>query len=81
MAVSWNIIVKNEVTGERFDDGVTADLKGEVRSLAGQFKLGALVRTRRPEKGEVVHEYEHGTIVVHRNNLQTVRKRRTTGWV
>lgn len=85
MAVSWHLTVRPD-GGERFDDEVTFDVMGEVLSLVQNFKLGKKLRTRRPEPGEAVHEFEHGAIHVSRNNYQTVKKRRGVrisggGWI
>lgn len=74
MARAWHIRVLNTVTGERFDDNVNSDLTAEVEHLAQQWELGTKVRTRRPEPGEAVHEYEHGTVTTCQTNLQTKRK-------
>ena len=74
MARSWNITVTNTVTNQVFRDGVTTDLTREVEHLAKQFDLGPKIRTRRPEAGLAVHEYERGTVKVSRQNLETYNK-------
>jgi hypothetical protein len=74
VAVSWHITVKPE-NGERFDDAVTFGVMDEVEHLAKQFDLGSRLRTRRPEAGTAIHEYERGTVKVVRENFQTRKKR------
>lgn len=76
MARYWHIWAKNTETGVEIRDNVNYGVLSEVEHLAKHAELGRHLRTRRPEVGETVHEYEHGTVKVSRNNPQTVPKRR-----
>lgn len=75
MAVSWHIRVMAD-SGERFDDDIDSNVDQEVLDAAKVWGLGTRIKTRRPEPGYAVHDFEHGMVTVSRNNFQTRTKRR-----